>query len=118
MNRQAIPKEIETLVITNSKRRCALCVGLNANWEEKKGQIAHLNGNKNDNRYKNLVWLCFEHHDEFDSQTSQSKNYTRNEVEIYRDQIYAKYLSADFDCNEIERLRHLLTTYAPLFNYI
>jgi len=36
----------------------------------------------------NLVFLCVEHHDRFDSRTSQSKNFTVEEVRLYRDQLH------------------------------
>jgi hypothetical protein len=52
-----------------------------------KGQIAHLNGNPADNRLENLVWLCLNHHDEFDSRTSQSKGLTQSEVRSWRDKL-------------------------------
>ncbi|MEV0761703.1 hypothetical protein [Nocardia sp. NPDC050435] len=37
-----------------------------------------------------LVFLCFDHHDEFDSTTRQSKNLTRKEIEKYRDELMAE----------------------------
>lgn len=64
--------------------------------EERKGQIAHLNSDHSDSRFENLVWLCFEHHDNFDSKTSQSKNYTQIEVRDYRDQLYQKYSNPQY----------------------
>lgn len=64
--------------------------------EERKGQIAHLNGDHADSRFENLVWLCFEHHDDFDSKTSQSKNYTQIEVRDYRYQLYQKYSDSHY----------------------
>ena len=52
------------------------------------GQIAHLNRKSNDNREENLVFLCLEHHDVFDSRTRQSKGLTVSEVRQYRDRLY------------------------------
>jgi hypothetical protein len=54
----------------------------------KKGQIAHLDGNRDNNGFENLAFLCFEHHDEFDSSTSQSKGLQKAEVEKYREELY------------------------------
>lgn len=88
--RKPIPKNIETQVLTASKRRCCLCVFLKDVRVDRKGQIAHLNHDRNDNRFENLVWLCFEHHDDYDSKTSQSKNFTKEEVKKYRDQLYTQ----------------------------
>jgi hypothetical protein len=57
----------------------------------KKGQVAHLNKKRDDNRLENLAWLCLEHHDAFDSVTSQSKNYTQAEVTRWRDRLHAHF---------------------------
>ena len=38
--------------------------------------------------FEDLVYLCLEHHDEFDSSTKQSKGLTPGEVEHYRDKLY------------------------------
>jgi hypothetical protein len=85
--RKSIPIDVQTRVLSASRRRCCLCYFLNENHGERKGQIAHLNKNPADSRYENLVWLCLEHHDVFDGQTSQSKNYTEHEVRKYRDSL-------------------------------
>lgn len=88
-DRLRIPTETEVMV--KSRRRCCLCFGIDNNLEEKQGQIAHLDKNKNNNNFDNLAFLCLKHHDKFDSTTSQSKNYTKNEVKIYRNQLYEYY---------------------------
>jgi len=75
-------------VLTASKRRCCLCYYLNHNHTERKGQIAHLNKDTSNPAFENLVWLCFEHHDQYDSRTSQSKGYIPEEVRTYRDRLY------------------------------
>jgi hypothetical protein len=56
----------------------------------RKGQIAHLNQDATDRRFDNLVYLCLEHHDEYDARTSQSKGYTADELRAYRDRLYTK----------------------------
>jgi hypothetical protein len=89
--RQAIPKDIETQLLTACRRRCCLCVFLNQRDDIRKGQIAHLNHNPADWRFENLAWLCLEHHDEYDSQTSQSKSLQLGEVKNYRDKLYRRY---------------------------
>ncbi len=83
------PKEVETMVLTGSARRCALCFGLNRDFSEKKGQIAHLDKDRNNSSLENLVWLCLECHDRYDSRTSQSKGITKGEVKVYRDKLCA-----------------------------
>ncbi|MBZ0148963.1 MAG: hypothetical protein K8F62_15675, partial [Pseudorhodoplanes sp.] len=64
-----------------------MCFGLNRDDQIKKGQIAHLDQNRDNNDLRNLVYLCLEHHDEYDSRTSQSKGLTRTEIERYRDEL-------------------------------
>jgi hypothetical protein len=56
----------------------------------RKGQIAHLNKDRNDHRFTNLAYLCFDHHDEFDSISSQSKGLSLGEVRFYRDRLYQR----------------------------
>jgi len=57
----------------------------------RKGQIAHLNRDRSDSQFENLVFLCLEHHDEYDSRPSQSKGFSSEEVRQYRDRLYKKY---------------------------
>lgn len=89
--RPPVPKSIETKVLLASGRRCCLCVFLDDRDEVRKGQIAHLNHDPSDSRFENLVWLCLEHHDEYDGRTSQSKGLTLGEVREYRDKLYDRY---------------------------
>ncbi len=81
-------KDIETSVLVLSKRRCCLCYCWGEHKGRRKGQIAHLNRKRNDSRFDNLVWLCVEHHDEYDSRTSQSKGITPGELREHRSQLY------------------------------
>jgi hypothetical protein len=88
--RESVPKSIVDMVLVASARRCCLCVFLLNRDEVRKGQIAHLNRKPSDNRFENLVWLCFDHHDEYDSGTSQSKGLTHGEVKHYRERLYGR----------------------------
>jgi DNA-binding transcriptional regulator YiaG len=88
-NRMSIPTDIETAVLTSSRRRCSLCFGLNQDLQEKRqGQIAHLDHNASNPKFDNLAWLCFNHHDAYDSKSRQSKNYKISEVKSYRNKLY------------------------------
>jgi hypothetical protein len=89
--RKPAPKLVEKDVLTASRRRCCLCVFLDDRDEVRKGQIAHLNRDPSNSRFENLVWLCLEHHDDYDGRTSQSKGLTLDEVREYRDRLYARY---------------------------
>jgi hypothetical protein len=86
--RKSIPRATQDQVLILSGRRCCLCFGLSGDFTEKKGQIAHLDHNPSNNDLDNLVWLCFNHHDDYDSQTRQSKGLTEGEVKHYRERLY------------------------------
>jgi hypothetical protein len=86
--RKSIPKEIETKIFSKSRRRCCICFHINNDFDVKQGQIAHLDGNNENWKFENLAFLCLEHHDQYDSKTSQSKNYTIQEVKHYREKLY------------------------------
>ena len=82
--RKNTPTEIETNVLTKCQRRCALCYAETFDLKLRKGQIAHINGDRSDAREANLAWLCLEHHSEFDSKTSQTKNWTPSELRRWK----------------------------------
>lgn len=68
-----------------------MCFGLHHDAGLKKGQIGHIDGNRNNHAPANLVFLCLDHHDELDSITSQSKGLTRGEVRRFREEL-AQYV--------------------------
>jgi len=86
-NRQSIPSSIETLVLMQSARRCALCFGFEGNLKRQKGQIAHIDHDASNAKEENLVYLCLEHHDEYDSKTSQVKGITEVELSAYKERL-------------------------------
>ena len=92
MKRKKIPADTEMQVLTSSRRRCCICFGLFRDVQVKAGQIAHLDRNSNNAALDNLSFLCFEHHDRYDSRTSQSKNFSITEVKAYRDELYRSVL--------------------------
>lgn len=91
VKRKHLPIKVAEEVLVICRRRCCLCFFLQDDKRERKGQIAHLNQRSDDNRVENLVWLCLEHHDAFDSTTRQSKGYTAGEVRRYRDELIAEF---------------------------
>lgn len=97
--RTKIYRQLEADVLISSRRRCCLCYFLHNETKPQKGQIAHINHNPRDNQRGNLVFLCLEHHDEYDSRTSQSKGYTEKEVTHYRDELYKIFPSPNLDSN-------------------
>lgn len=90
MTRKSVAKSVQTEVLIKSGRRCSLCFGLNGDLEIKQGQIAHLDQNKTNNKFFNLIFLCLPHHDAYDSKTSQSKGITKDELKKYREALYQK----------------------------
>ena len=101
--RKKIPLDIEANVLTTSRRRCCICYGLHRDLNIKQGQIAHLDRDNTNNDFDNLAFLCFEHHDKYDSTTSQSKNFTIFEVKQYRDELYKNVLethSQHYTCSK------------------
>src|SRR5713226_5726514 len=87
-NRRRIQKDTLVAVLTRSRRRCALCFGLSEDLLEKQGQIAHLDKDPSNSAEDNLAFLCLPHHDQYDSSTSQSKGFTKEEVKAYRARLY------------------------------
>jgi hypothetical protein len=98
-SRKKLSAATEAAVLIKSRRRCCLCVFLHSQEELRKGQIAHLNHDPSDSELSNLVYLCFDHHDEYDGRTSQAKGFTEREVRHWRDRLIEKYATDEQDPN-------------------
>jgi hypothetical protein len=109
--RAYLPADTEAAILILSRRRCAFCHGLNGDQGEKRGQIAHINRNANDNRLENLAFLCLAHHDEYDTRRSQSKGFTVNELRSYRAKLHEFF---DDQKSAIEPDDELFTEYRDL----
>ncbi|RZJ13223.1 MAG: hypothetical protein EOO54_20130, partial [Haliea sp.] len=90
MSRKPISAEIQARLLAESRRRCAICFGLNGALNVKRGQLAHLDKDPSNSSPENIIFLCLEHHDEYDSSTSQSKNLTKGEILEYQKQLRAE----------------------------
>ena len=101
-DRPSAPRSTERAVLTKSHRRCSLCFGLDANLEIKQGQIAHLDKNPKNNSEDNLCFLCLDHHDAYDTKTSQSKGLEIGEVKEYRADLYEE-MEYRFHAVDVER---------------
>ena len=102
-NRKALPLPTERAVLVKSRRRCCLCFWLEGIDEVQRGQIAHLDHNRENHNEDNLCFLCTkEHHDDYDSERSQSKGLQKGEVKYYREELY-KEMELRFHALEIER---------------
>jgi hypothetical protein len=62
---------------------------LDRDLSTKAGQIAHVDRNSGNNNLDNLVYLCLEHHDEYDRPASQSKRFQPTEIRAFRDYLVA-----------------------------
>jgi hypothetical protein len=62
---------------------------LDRDTQLKSGQIAHLDKDSANPAETNLAFLCFAHHDEYDSISSQRKNFTIGEVKEFQRELYA-----------------------------
>ena len=86
--RKKTPTPTETAVLTKCARRCPVCYHLYGDLEVKLGQIAHLDQNPANTQEENLSFMCMPHHSEYDSKTSQHKNYTHAEIIELRSRLY------------------------------
>ncbi len=96
--RKNIPKDREAEILLSSRRRCALCFMYHSDKDIKRGQIAHIDRNPENNELKNLAFLCLPHHDEYDGKTSQSKRWTQKEL------IESKIKLTEFIKNDFDKL--------------
>ena len=88
--RRSWPADVQKQVAVASRRRCCLCYYIVGIKDEKKGQLSHIGHDPSRSAFDDAVWLCLEHHDEYDGSTSQSKGLTEGEVRHYRDKLYAE----------------------------
>jgi hypothetical protein len=100
VKRRRVADAVQAEVLVKSRRRCCVCYGLKRDDEIKQGQIAHLDQNPGNNNEDNLAFLCFDHHDQFDSKTSQSKNLTAKEIIRYRGELYQHFSLWGLDHSE------------------
>ena len=87
MSRKAVSEKIQAGILFKCRRRCALCFGLDNDFSEKKGQIAHIDRDNTNNNEENLVFLCLDHHNLYDSKFKQTKNFTQLEVKTYKEKL-------------------------------
>lgn len=89
MARKKVKGEVQREVLLQSRRRCCICFGLNRDIQIEPGQIAHLDRDNQNDKVENLAFLCLSHHDEYDSNSSQRKNFIVEEVKAYRKELVA-----------------------------
>ncbi len=89
MSRKHVSQEIRAEVMIRSRRRCAMCFGLHRDCAEKRGQVAHIDRDSENDHIQNLIYLCLFHHDAYDTSTKQSAGFTPSEVRAYCAELYA-----------------------------
>ncbi|MGH7224284.1 MAG: hypothetical protein ACRELF_13720 [Gemmataceae bacterium] len=94
--RKRVPDDIQQRVLDRSRRRCALCIHFDNDWDQKEGQLAHLDRDPSNFAEDNLVFLCLPHHDDYDTKRRQTKNLTIHEAKTARDRLY-KFIEAGGD---------------------
>lgn len=112
--RKKISDSVQTEILVQSRRRCCICFGLNRDETIKRGQLAHVDGDSSNNAPENLAYLCFDHHDEFDSRTSQSKGLLPSEILKYRDELYYHFGNWAARIKRDELLNFLAFKYASI----
>lgn len=86
--RKKFPQTIVTAVLVASRRRCALCYGIDGDTTEKEGQIAHVDRDPSNVAETNAAWLCTKHHSRYDARSRQTKGHTPHELAAYRGILY------------------------------
>jgi hypothetical protein len=110
--RKSPSREVQTLVLTASRRRCCICFGLHRDTSIKRGQLAHLDQNPENSDEENIAYLCLDHHDWYDTKPSQSKGLTIGEVKHYREELYTILQQRDSRDLEISVRSHSAETHA------
>lgn len=105
--RSAISPEVSADVLISARRRCCICYSLGNDASEKSGQIAHIDRDSSNSSRDNLVFLCLEHHDRYDSRTSQSKGITPEELRGYQAQL-DRFVTKSLPSSDSEVARALL----------
>src|ERR1700730_2072034 len=88
MARKLAAEDVQRRILTQSRRRCCLCFWLDGKDEVQRGQIAHIDQDNENPDEDNLVFLCLDHHDQYDGQTSQSKGLKSEEARHWRSELY------------------------------
>lgn len=114
--RKKIPTATEADVLTKSLRRCCICYALKRDFREKKGQIAHLDHNRANDRFDNLCFLCQGHHDDYDTKHRQTKGLTLVEVKQHRNDLYNTVTEWKESAQAINQLP--FASQIPTLNYV
>jgi hypothetical protein len=101
MPRKKISDTVKNNILVKSRRRCALCYGLDNDTNVKDGQIAHIDRNNENNTEENLAYLCLNHHNLYDSTFKQTVNFTPVELKFYKKKLEEDILTNSFSLEKI-----------------
>src|ERR1700678_2401040 len=68
--RREFSEDVKGRVGARCERRCALCFILDDNSDPQEGQFAHIEREGSTNAEENCAFLCFRHHNWYDSKPS------------------------------------------------
>lgn len=91
MARIKTTQDVETDVLINCGRRCALCFGIRGDNSEKMGQIAHIDRDNQNSNYHNLAYLCQTCHTQYDAKYTAVKGFTPNELRQYNHLVRSEF---------------------------
>jgi hypothetical protein len=104
MPRAKIPPSTQDQVLSECRRRCALCYALDNDVSAKvHGQLAHIDRNPNYHEPENLACLCLEHANLYDVRSKQSKGFTPGELRRYKADLLL-VLSVVHDPSHVRRI--------------
>jgi hypothetical protein len=85
--RKRIPEQTKTEILIACRRKCCLCWSWKDDWSPKEGNFAHIDRDPSNASKENLVFLCFDHHNQNDSKPSQGAQIRPAEVKDARDRL-------------------------------
>lgn len=88
--RKTIADAVQASVLIKCKRRCCLCSFLHDDLNVRDGQIAHIDRDSTNAAEDNLAYLCFDHHNKYDTRQSQGKNLTPLELRHALDDLHQR----------------------------
>ncbi len=97
---------VDALMI-KSRRRCCLCVFLDFDFRTKPLQVAHIDDDPSNSNEENLVVLCLEHHNEYDSRFRQSRRISTGEVLFYKSELERIFEGSEIDKPQVDYLSRL-----------
>ena len=88
MTRAAVATDVSVDILIRSRRRCCLCYFWDFDATQKEGQLAHVDRDASNSSADNLAYLCFRHHNIYDSQQRIGRNVTPGELRYARKLLY------------------------------